>query len=202
VTRERRFRSLWYGMMYRCYLPKCPAYSCYGGRGIIVCDRWHIFENFRADMWPRPDGLFSLDRIDVNGPYSKANCRWATPAIQSRNRQCRRYTDAEWAEIDRRRIEARAANRRRESTLAERAYQNRVAREQAAQRKSERRIILDEWEKRVDKILSAPDGDTFIVLDTPHREYFSRVVARADLEAAHPGKNIILRPITGNSEVY
>lgn len=65
------------------------------------------FKSFYADMGDKPSAKHSLDRLDVNGPYSKENCRWATSSEQARNRQKNRLltyggqtkTIAEWAEI-------------------------------------------------------------------------------------------------------
>lgn len=59
----------------------------YHHRGVAVCIRWHSFELFLQDMGPRPSAAHSIDRIDVNGHYEPGNCRWATAAIQSRNRR-------------------------------------------------------------------------------------------------------------------
>lgn len=77
-------------MKQRCYNPKCRGYENYGGRGIFVCDEWlNSFEAYYADMGPAPAGL-SLDRIDNDGPYSLANCRWATYSQQTLNSRHRK----------------------------------------------------------------------------------------------------------------
>lgn len=107
MTNSKEYSS-WCGMKYRCHNPKCRYYKNYGGRGIIVCDKWlNSFESFIDDMGPMPEGKYSLDRIDVNGNYEPTNCRWATDHTQGRNRrnnhwieyQDKRMITADWAKF-------------------------------------------------------------------------------------------------------
>lgn len=77
----------WRAMTQRCCNPKNAGYSIYGAKGISVCDRWKTsFQNFLADMGERPTASHSIDRINPRGQYDPANCRWATPLQQQRNR--------------------------------------------------------------------------------------------------------------------
>lgn len=86
-TRAPTYRS-WKGMFQRCTNPKTESFKYYGARGITVCARWLIYENFFSDMGPRPPN-HSIDRIDVNGNYEPGNCRWATAKQQSKNKRKR-----------------------------------------------------------------------------------------------------------------
>ena len=76
----------WINMKQRCYNAKHPAFKSYGGRGIVVCDRWlDSFLSFYDDMGPKPGPGYSVDRINNDGNYEINNCRWATAKEQCRN---------------------------------------------------------------------------------------------------------------------
>jgi hypothetical protein len=98
----------WRGMIRRCSDIKNKEYKNYGGRGIRVCERWaNNFYDFVNDVWPKPVGDLTLDRINNNGNYEPGNLRWSTIKVQSRNRRGNKFienngetkTIAEWAEI-------------------------------------------------------------------------------------------------------
>jgi hypothetical protein len=77
--------KIWTSMLQRCNNPKSHKFHRYGARGIAVCNEWHDFVCFLADMGERPQGL-ALDRKNNNGNYCKENCRWATQKEQAHNR--------------------------------------------------------------------------------------------------------------------
>jgi hypothetical protein len=85
-AKKMREYAAWINMRQRCGNPNVDQYKYYGARGIRVCERWQRFENFLADMGPRPAG-HSLERMDVNGNYEPSNCRWATKQEQIDNRR-------------------------------------------------------------------------------------------------------------------
>jgi hypothetical protein len=80
----------WKAMLHRCENAKHPQYEYYGGRGIKVCEQWHKFENFLADMGTRPSPKLSIDRVNNDGNYEPGNCRWATWSQQRRNQRLNR----------------------------------------------------------------------------------------------------------------
>jgi hypothetical protein len=80
-------------MIQRCENPNNRSYHHYGARGVRVCDRWHSFEDFLADMGERPPFKESIDRIDGNGDYEPGNCRWATRTEQNNNKSTNRWIE-------------------------------------------------------------------------------------------------------------
>ena len=75
-------------MVQRCTDEKASNYHNYGGRGITMDPRWlESVENFYEDMGDPPTSKHSIDRIDNDKGYTKANCRWATVQEQQNNKR-------------------------------------------------------------------------------------------------------------------
>lgn len=85
----------WANMIRRCTQPSSQRYYVYGARGIGVDPRWLDFTKFLEDMGCKPEG-YTLDRIDNNKGYSRANCRWACRFGQRHNR---RDTKLSWEKV-------------------------------------------------------------------------------------------------------
>ena len=86
MSRTKEY-STWSKMRSRCYNKNSKDYPDYGGRGIKTSEEWSDFSSFFKDMGAAPTKKHSIDRINVNGDYSKDNCRWATANQQARNKR-------------------------------------------------------------------------------------------------------------------
>lgn len=89
---ETRLNNIWRGMKQRCLNPNNPAYKNYGGRGIMVCEKWQEFQPFYD--WAMANGYkddLTIDRINVSGNYEPSNCRWADTKTQSNNTRRSHY---------------------------------------------------------------------------------------------------------------
>lgn len=84
----------WRHMKGRCHCKTDKDYERYGGRGIIVCDRWrYSFEKFYEDMGPKTNPQFSVERLDNDAGYFPYNCVWALPEQQLNNKSTNRFVD-------------------------------------------------------------------------------------------------------------
>lgn len=101
-----RLYTTWVVMKQRCQNPKHHKYPMYGGRGIKVCKRWNLFQNFLTDMGHPPKPGMQIERKNNNGNYTRSNCRWASRKEQARNRRDNHILEfrglracfAEWSE--------------------------------------------------------------------------------------------------------
>jgi len=72
---QTKAHSVWQSIVQRCYNSNNESYHRYGGRGILMSERWRDFNNFLADMGQPPD-KHEIHRKDNDLGYSKDNCIW------------------------------------------------------------------------------------------------------------------------------
>lgn len=82
-----KLKLSWRAMIHRCYDENNTAYKNYGGRGIFVCDRWLIFENYLNDIqnidgWDNKINNWRSYQLDKDikgfGFYSQDSCMWVS----------------------------------------------------------------------------------------------------------------------------
>lgn len=111
---EKNLHRRWQGMVERCTNPNYIGYKNYGGRGIMVCDRWRkfsafyedVFDSFVAHMEANGFRGTQMDRIDNEKGYTASNVRWVTPRQNQNNRRNnvlihafgKSQTSTQWAE--------------------------------------------------------------------------------------------------------
>ena len=83
--------STWRNMRDRCNRSTNQDYQYYGGKGIVVCNEWNDYLEFKK--WSilnsyEPNKNLQLDRIVSNKNYSPDNCRWVDAKTNQRNRDC------------------------------------------------------------------------------------------------------------------
>lgn len=80
--------TTWKNIRHRCGDADNPHY---GGRNILLCERWQAFENFLADMGQRPSPKHTIERVNNDGNYEPSNCIWATRDVQYANTRANIY---------------------------------------------------------------------------------------------------------------
>ena len=99
MTDTPEFKA-WLSMRDRCNRETHEFFGHYGGRGVTICARWDVFENFLTDVGPRPSPAYSIDRYPNNdGNYEPGNVRWATRRDQTLNRRCTLMVEIEGNKI-------------------------------------------------------------------------------------------------------
>lgn len=96
---DHPLHPIWRGMHTRCTNPRRAGYENYGARGIKVCERWQSFTAFLEDMEAAYRPGLTLEREDNDGDYTPNNCRWATRAVQNRNRRSVIWLETPWGRL-------------------------------------------------------------------------------------------------------
>ena len=93
----KQLRSMYRGMIHRCYNQNNKDYRNYGGRGIRICKKWlddkrAFYEFVHAN---KHDPGHQIDRIDNDGNYEPKNCRFVSAFVQTNNRTSNCFIDWE-----------------------------------------------------------------------------------------------------------
>jgi hypothetical protein len=85
--KRSRLYNIWVLMKGRCNNSHNNCFHRYGGRGITFCEEWGGFTAFRD--WAIGNGYadnLTIDRINNDGNYEPANCRWIPFKEQAQNK--------------------------------------------------------------------------------------------------------------------
>lgn len=108
--RHTRIYTEWCNIKQRCYNSQNKSFKDYGGRGIMMCDRWRdSFENFFEDISKLPhygEKGYTINRINNDGNYELNNVEWADNKTQANNKRSnhlityngKTQTIAQWAD--------------------------------------------------------------------------------------------------------
>ena len=86
--RYTKLYAVWSAMLSRCYTPSRKDYKWYGAKGTYVCVEWHQFKPFAE--WALRSGYeegLTIERKDVEGHYTPANCCWIPLCEQNLNKR-------------------------------------------------------------------------------------------------------------------
>jgi very-short-patch-repair endonuclease len=84
---NKRFRKeyqIWHRIRAMCEDPDSPEFHKAGALGKRFARRWQEFAAFLVDLGPRPSDDHGVYRIDADGDFTPANCRWALKCEQPR----------------------------------------------------------------------------------------------------------------------
>ena len=86
--KNKRIKSIYRGMIARCYNHNNKNYRLYGAKGIKICDEWKF--GIKFEEWALSHGYeenLTIDRINSNLDYSPSNCRWISLEENSRHKK-------------------------------------------------------------------------------------------------------------------
>lgn len=86
-------------MIDSCYDKSHPDYHFNGRIGVIVCKRWHVFENFIADMGYMPGDNSYLDRELGSTEFNPLTTSWRLSRERILTYQDKSLNLKEWAEL-------------------------------------------------------------------------------------------------------
>ena len=92
TTKSKHYRlyQIWHSMIDRCYNENNKDFKYYGGRGIIVYEKWkEDYTIFKA--WALVNSYsttLTIERKNGDKNYTPENCKWATMLEQAQNTKC------------------------------------------------------------------------------------------------------------------